>query len=153
MERRGNREEGFTLIELMVVVLIIAILLAIAVPTFFGATKRAQDRSAQTRARNALAAQLAVYAEAEQFSEDPVVLSAAEPALSYVVPPAALTQTGNTVFVDVTTTSTANDTIMIAARTERARCFWIRKVGTASVPRFGEDDCSGTALVWKDDWL
>jgi type IV pilus assembly protein PilA len=32
--RRKDAEEGFTLIELMVVVLIIAILIAIAIPTF-----------------------------------------------------------------------------------------------------------------------
>jgi type IV pilus assembly protein PilA len=51
MERpraRGRRsgEAGFTLIELMVVVLIIAILIAIAIPTFLGARSRAQDRVA-----------------------------------------------------------------------------------------------------------
>jgi prepilin-type N-terminal cleavage/methylation domain-containing protein len=39
-------EAGFTLIELMVVVLIIAILIAIAIPTFLGARSRAQDRVA-----------------------------------------------------------------------------------------------------------
>jgi len=44
LRKRRNDEEGFTLIELMVVVLIIAILLAIAIPTFLGARERANDR-------------------------------------------------------------------------------------------------------------
>ena len=46
-------DEGFTLIELMVVVLIIAILIAIAIPTFLGARQRAQDRATQADLRNA----------------------------------------------------------------------------------------------------
>ena len=55
-KRREDDEQGFTLIELMVVILIIAILIAIAIPTFLGAQKRAKDRAAQSDLRNALSA-------------------------------------------------------------------------------------------------
>ena len=54
--RLQKDEDGFTLIELMVVVLIIAILIAIAIPTFLGAQDRARDRGAQSDLRNALTA-------------------------------------------------------------------------------------------------
>jgi type IV pilus assembly protein PilA len=46
----SRREEGFTLIELMMVVLIIAVLIAIAIPTFLGMRKNAQDVGAKTSA-------------------------------------------------------------------------------------------------------
>jgi type IV pilus assembly protein PilA len=61
---QGEREGGFTLIELMVVVLIIAILIAIAIPTFLGARTRAQDRAAQSNLRNALTAEKSFYTTA-----------------------------------------------------------------------------------------
>jgi type IV pilus assembly protein PilA len=54
-------EEGFTLIELMVVLLIIAILLAIAIPTFLGVTNSASDRAAQSNLTNGLTEAKAIF--------------------------------------------------------------------------------------------
>ena len=65
MQQDPIREDGFTLVELMVVVLIIAILIAIAIPTFLGARVRAQDRSAQSNLRNALTAAKVYYADGD----------------------------------------------------------------------------------------
>ena len=51
-----SNEAGFTLIELMMVVFIIAILIAVLIPMFVGATTRAKDRAMQSSLRNALTA-------------------------------------------------------------------------------------------------
>lgn len=65
LRRRQEDEQGFTLIELMVVVLIIAILIAIAIPTFLGAQDRARDRAAQSDLRNALTAAKSIGSDFE----------------------------------------------------------------------------------------
>ena len=67
--REMKDQDGFTLIELMVVVLIIAILIAIAIPTFLGLRSRAQNRSAQSDLRNALTAAKAFYTDDESFGD------------------------------------------------------------------------------------
>ena len=51
---RPNPDGGFTLIEVMVVVLIISVLVAIAIPTFVGARARAQNVEAQARLDTAI---------------------------------------------------------------------------------------------------
>jgi type IV pilus assembly protein PilA len=86
LKSRRDAEEGFTLIELMVVVLIIAILIAIAIPTFLGARQRAQDRAAQSDLRNGLTAEKTFYTDSEEYSSDVAAngaLDSIEPSLQW----------------------------------------------------------------------
>jgi len=56
------------LIELMVVLLIIAILLAIAIPTFLGVANSAGDRAAQSNLTNALTEAKAIYQGSAEYA-------------------------------------------------------------------------------------
>jgi type IV pilus assembly protein PilA len=70
----------------MVVVLIIAILIAIAIPTFLGARQRAQDRAAQSDLRNGLTAEKTFYTDSEEYSADTAAageLDSIEPSLDW----------------------------------------------------------------------
>jgi type IV pilus assembly protein PilA len=94
MRRRDERstgglraEAGFTLVELMVVILVIGLIIAIALPTFLGARERAQDRAIQTNMRSGLAAALAYYAEAQDWNGfDAVQATTEEPRIGWVDP-------------------------------------------------------------------
>jgi type IV pilus assembly protein PilA len=71
--RAASREEtGFTVIELMISLLIISILIAIALPTFNGARRAAQDRQAQSNLRSGLLAEKTFYVDSQDYADDGV---------------------------------------------------------------------------------
>jgi len=122
LRKRQENEEGFTLIELMVVVLIIAILLAIAIPTFLGARNRANDRAAQSSIRNALTAAKVLFTDQQDYTvATTTTLSAEEPSLQFV---AAGTNSTTAKMVSVLGDTTS---VFYAAGFSKAgTCFFIK---------------------------
>src|ERR1700691_404974 len=83
LEGGGTAEAGFTLIELMVVLLIIAILLAIAIPTFLGVTGSANDRAAQSNLTNALTEASAAFQSNNQTFVGSAAMSGSAPEFTW----------------------------------------------------------------------
>lgn len=152
--RDGNSDEqGFTLIELMVVVLIIAILIAIAIPTFLGARQRAQDKAAQSSLRNGLTAAKTIYTDSETYADaTPAELGETEPSVTFVAADAVSEGPK-----EVSVGSSAANLIVMAAESKSGKCFFIRDNTQGPGTEFASDSdaaCSadGSADVPAGSW-
>jgi type IV pilus assembly protein PilA len=143
IQNRTRDDKGFTLIELMVVVLIIAILIAIAIPTFLGMRRRAQDRAAQSDLRNGLTAAKAFFTDGETFAgfegdldgTDPDVEGAGdiEPSLTWNTEAAAVQG-------EVSIRDNDADSIVLATASASGTVFCIGDTGGQNV--FGQVDAA-----------
>jgi type IV pilus assembly protein PilA len=116
-----DREDGFTMVELMVIVLIIGLLVAIALPTMIGARHRANDAHAKGMAARALRAGKIVYADDQTYANTtPAALTAADPGMTYV--------DGATSSPDPETVSSAAPSqheFVVAAYSATGSCFFL----------------------------
>jgi type IV pilus assembly protein PilA len=133
IQNRTRDDKGFTLIELMVVVLIIAILIAIAIPTFLGMRRRAQDRAAQSDLRNGYTAAKAYFTDGETYDGfTAAVALESEPSLAFVDgDPAVDTRQVGIRDADGTT-------VRLLRFSQSGTVFCIQEV--AGVPGYGSDE-------------
>jgi prepilin-type N-terminal cleavage/methylation domain-containing protein len=124
--RRDSDSAGFTLIELMVVVLVIAVLLAIAIPTFLGARQRGQD----TVAKSSLGIALAVASSAGFVGVDTAGMTTEESALAFL---------GPTVVSDGPkrlSVAVRDGSWIAAAKSDTGKCF-VQSAAPDRAPTFG----------------
>ena len=146
--RRGD--DGFTLLEVMVVVLVIGILLAVGIPTFLGARDRANDRSAQSTLRGAQNTALVIFTDDATFRRTGATASGnAEPGISYVT--RNNESTDNTI-VSVSWTSDGSQWAG-AVRSDSGTCFYTTLLDDGP-PRYGSSDtapCTGNQALTVAD--
>lgn len=143
-----NSEGGFTLIELMVVVMIIAILVGIAIPAFLGARRRAQDTASKSNLRNGLGTAQTIFTDNQAYLATAAMVTSLtneEPSLTFQDNATAST-TAKQISV-LTKTSAAPgaaglDEVVLASKSGSGTCYYFRHVATA-----GSATLSGTYIA------
>jgi type IV pilus assembly protein PilA len=127
------------MIELIIVVLIIGVLIAIALPVMLGARTRAQDRAAQAYIKYAFNAERVYYSDAQTYSSLPANMTAIESSLNYVdsdTPAAA-----GAVYLHV---HPGPNELYVSVKSLSGTCFYAREINGGGI-RFATNTGCGVA--------
>lgn len=124
LHRSDDRDErGFTLLELMVVVLIIGILLAFAIPQFLKARSGSQEKQAQSNVRVALSASAQYLEDNGSYAAlDATTIADYENSVQY----GTVSATNNSNTIGVVTLDDYR--VVFASRSDSGRCYFITSV-------------------------
>jgi general secretion pathway protein G len=144
---KARNEAGFTLVELMVVLVIIAILMVIVFPTFVGAQTRAQKRAAESDLRTALVAAKTTYTDTGSYINAFAGVPGPPATGLYVVETSLTFNAGasNTTNLWVSVMTSPTGTTWAAARMARSGICYGIKDSTTGGTTYGENltTCTG----------
>ena len=137
---KRRQDDGFTMVELLIVVLILGILVGIAVPSFLWHRHTAQDRAAQASLKNALTAARAEYVDPASFSNlDAARMNQVEPTIKFVNE-----STSSTAPYMVSVLPISTDEWLAAAKSDSGDCFaiWDTMPGGISFGTVADAPCN-----------
>jgi len=149
-------EDGFTLVELMVVVVIIALLMALAIPIFLALRNRAEDTVAKTSVTLGIRVAKALVDDDTYAPATLLAMTSAEPSLTFV--DGSTASTGPSV-VSQDSPDPANLTFVVSAYSKTGTCFFVMDdltLGTSFGSLSGPPtDCvadNHTLVVFGSSW-
>ncbi len=128
--RRSDNSDGFTLIELMVVLMTIALLIAIAIPTFLGFRGGAQDTAAHASLRAAAKIGYLVVLEEGSLPGRPALLAllpSVDPSIDWIDHKDSSTGPRQV------SIAKQGQQLVLAALSETGSCYWLRVMSGSTV--------------------
>jgi prepilin-type N-terminal cleavage/methylation domain-containing protein len=150
-------DDGFTLLELMMVIAIIGILITVLAPTFLAAGSRAKDRAMQSSLRNATTGAKSFYLnKADYTTASPAALTAELGGVTFV--PAGTNPSGqNSVSVQPASISQ----LILSGTSRSGTCFYVLDDEVAGTTMYakspGAGGCAANTITptdpaWKTTW-